>query len=89
MDTRGEKGGQLPSASEYLREVLPPDQLALEGLDRATAPRRVLEKTLVIECSDGRMRQVTFFATSRIVTRSTIIDPEAPELDSMRAGPFV
>lgn len=83
-------GGQTPETDAYLRKILSPDQQVAEGLDRTPAPSRVLdEKTLVIECSDGRMRQVTFFATSRIVTRSTIIDPEVPELDSMRAGPFL
>lgn len=71
----------------YLARVLSPDQKRAEGLD--SPPEQ--GKDIIIECSDGRKRHVTFQPGTNLISRSVVVDgiPIEDGEGTITGGPFL
>lgn len=77
-----EKKGERLARDRFLAGLLNPDQRREEGLDNVIELPKP-PASLVIECSDGRRRAVSFHTGTKLVGRSVVVPENGACVDKM------
>lgn len=80
-----EKKGERLARDRFLAGLLNPDQRREEGLDDIVELPKP-PASLVIECSDGRRRAVSFHTGTKLVGRSVVVPENGACVDKMELG---